>query len=297
MVDQTTKRMSNESVHAARDLSDVVGPNLLARVNELGLTRNIVELDLQGYTVIPSLLPDALVAEFREGILKLAAEEERLGKKTFGFGPNTRVMYNVISAAPAIPGIMLNPTLVTLMTYLLGDGYLANLVTASIFRQGALAGPVHSDNEFQPEPFPSWASVATAIWCFDDFTVENGATHIVPRSHHLQRHPRPGEGDQEAPTGMRATGLADSMERRDVAREWSTHGAGERVVLHTSFCRLHIRPFMSFAGVPRDLLDRYPPEFSRLLGFDLPMGFSTEGPNAKAMARAKARVNSTVPWA
>lgn len=295
MSEATSNRMSHESVRAARDV-DVIGKVLADRIASHGLERNVLELQLRGYTVVPALLSPEAVRGLRESVLRAAALDASDGRKRFGFGPNTRVLYNAVSAVPGLPALLLHPTLMTLLTYLLGDGYTANLITASIFEQGCLAGPVHSDNEFHPEPFPSRASVATGIWICDEFTPENGATHVVPRSHLLCRHPRPGEGEAEAIPIVAPPGSLILWN----GATWHASGArtapGNRVVLHTSFCRMHIRSLMSFADVPRTLLDQHPPELARMLGYDSALGFGATGPDAKAMARAKTRVNSQLPW-
>lgn len=287
-------RMSDESIHAARDVPGMIGAALGDRIQEQGLERNVTELNVQGYTTLPAVAPPEFFAELRAEILELAAREERRGERTFGFGPHTRVLYGALGEIPLVEQALLNPLLVTLMTYLLGDGYGANIITASVFRQGSLAGPVHSDNEFQPEPFPSWATTATAVWCCDEFTEENGSTHIVPGSHRLHRHPRSGEAEEKAlPIQLEAGSLVLWN-----GNTWHSSGArsapGERVALHTSFCRLHVRSLQSFHAVPQEVLDRNPPELALLLGLDSPFGFSTDGPDAKAMARAKARVQSPI---
>jgi ectoine hydroxylase-related dioxygenase (phytanoyl-CoA dioxygenase family) len=291
-----TDRLSSESVRAEEGETEVLGACLIDRICEQGLEPNVAQLELQGYTVLRSVVPSDMRQRLRDGILALEEASERSGRKTFGFGPNTRVMYDVITKVPEARQALLNPSVTTLMTYLLGDAFLANLVTGSVFRKGCLAGPIHSDNEFQPEPFPRQPTVATAIWCCDEFTAENGATHIVPRSHRLYRHPRPGEGEEQAQPVVAPAGSIIVWD----GATWHSSGAkstdGERVVLHTSFCRLHVRSLMSFHWVSTEIVDQHPPRFAELLGLGGPMGFGPEGPRAKAMARAKGRVDSMRPW-
>ena len=47
---------------------------------ELGLERNVVELELYGYTVISDVKPMSFFDELRETILKLGEEDQELGR-------------------------------------------------------------------------------------------------------------------------------------------------------------------------------------------------------------------------
>ena len=41
-----------------------------------------------------------------------------------------------------------------------------------------------------PEPLPEWPIKANSIWMLDDFTILNGSTEVVPRSHKLKFKPK-----------------------------------------------------------------------------------------------------------
>lgn len=290
-------RLSKESVRAAPDVPGLIGSALADRIRKHGLEGNIAELDVEGYTVVENVGSPEFLKELRTGIIELATEDERDGRRSFGFGPNTRVVYNLLGQVPEVEQALLNPILITVMTHLLGDGYTANLVSGSVFREGTLAGPVHSDNEFHPEPFPTWPAIATAIWCCDEFTQEKGATQVVPGSHRFHRHPRPGEGEDRVRCVAAPPGSIIVWNGNTWHSSGARTSAGERVALHTSFCRMHIRSFQSFAGVPQEVFDRNPPELSRILGRDLPFGFSADGPDPKKMSRAKTLVRSQLDGA
>ena len=60
---------------------------------------------------------------------------------------------------------------------------------------GALPQKIHIDCPF-PEPIPQWVSKANCIVMIDDFTLNNGATEIVPCSHTSSRKPRPNSEDE-----------------------------------------------------------------------------------------------------
>ncbi len=58
---------------------------------------------------------------------------------------------------------------------------------------GESAQPLHSDDGSLPLPKPPPPYTATAIFALTDFTLENGATRVVPGSHREARNPQRGE--------------------------------------------------------------------------------------------------------
>ena len=48
---------------------------------------------------------------------------------------------------------------------------------------GEAAQVLHRDDAIYPLPWPHGEVVVNTMWAFDDFTVENGATRVVPGSH------------------------------------------------------------------------------------------------------------------
>ena len=64
---------------------------------------------------------------------------------------------------------------------------------------------IHADQSYMPEPWAR-AQCLNILWCVDDFTEANGATLIMPGSHHRNRGYRDGDGEAgliplEAPAG------------------------------------------------------------------------------------------------
>jgi ectoine hydroxylase-related dioxygenase (phytanoyl-CoA dioxygenase family) len=181
---------------------------------------------------------------------------------------------------------VLNPKLVAVMTYMLGRAYMVSTLTAMVRPQGTTALPLHSDNQFMPQPFPPYAQVATAIWCCEDFSAERGAIRFVPGSHKYLRHPTAGEGESrwvaaECPKGSVIVWNGNTW-HGNCARTVP----GERVTLHTAFSRPHLRPMESYiASFPQHIIDRNGPLFAQLIGLDLPYGFDATGPDAMKMAR------------
>ena len=248
------------------------------QLESLGLLTNIAELDAAGYTVVRDAAPPELFDEIRQAIVDTTAETRARGVEPFNFGPNTSMVYRLLAKSEAVANAVLTPKLTALMSYLLGAGYILQVATGSILDPESRAGHLHADNQFFPEPFPVQVHVATAIWCCDDFSEENGSTHIVPGSNRAFRHPRPGEGVDRA--------VAVDAPRGSIVlwtgHTWHASGGrtapGQRVALHTGFSRPHIRPFEAYSPDEVDRLVALDDRFTRLLGADLPYEYTGDTP-------------------
>ncbi len=112
---------------------------------------------------------------------------------------------------PIIEEIIQHPLTLPLIDYYLGSGCLLSAFNGIVKWQdpvgyGHTMG-LHADTHLYPfEPLPDPPMVFNTNWCLIDYTKDNGALAIVPGSHKLRRHPKPGEEvDQaiavEAPAG------------------------------------------------------------------------------------------------
>ena len=115
--------------------------------------------------------------------------------------------------------IVINPVLLELADYKLGDGFQLNTVAALWRKPGATIGKLHADlpmltRRETPFPTPKVCFLLNCLWMLDDFTKENGATRVMPFSHHAGIAPR-AEVDYRhlVPIEGRAGSLSCSMVR------------------------------------------------------------------------------------
>jgi len=254
-----------------------------AQIDALDLGRNVAELERFGYTVVEDAAPAELFEEIRAAIVEVTDEHHSRGLEPFNFGPNTSMVYRLLARRDVFARAVLTPKLTTLMGYLLGDGYVAQVTTGSILEDGAQAGPLHADNQFFPEPFPVQVHVATAIWCCDAFSGPEGATHVVPGSHRRFRHPRPGEGVDEAVPVVAPAGSIVIWSGHTWHRSGARVVPGRRVALHTGFSRPHVRTFEAYRPDEIDRLVALDERFTRLLGADLPYDCRDDSPELEKL--------------
>jgi len=74
--------------------------------------------------------------------------------------------------------------------------YTISSYQANILYPGAPQQKIHLDTPV-PEPLPIWPIKVTTVNLLDDFTEDNGATLVAPKSHKFLKKPRPGSTDEE----------------------------------------------------------------------------------------------------
>jgi hypothetical protein len=279
---------------SAADVKDaergVFRSEMARTIRDLDLTGNIAELELNGYTVLRDAATPEFFRQLKATMLELAEVRRRMDAPGDLRGLASFLTKNTLTKGRIFEEAILNPKLNAVMAYLLGDGYVLNTQSAMVVEQGNPPLFIHSDNAFIPDPFPAWALVATAVWVVDDLDAANGASRIVPGSHRFGRHPRPGEAEDMAiPIDCPANSI-------QVWNGATWHGncgrsaPGQRVTLHTSYVRMHIRPFADHSLVPEEVIARNPPLFAQLLGRGLPFGQERDNGSEPALMERAGRL-------
>jgi ectoine hydroxylase-related dioxygenase (phytanoyl-CoA dioxygenase family) len=191
-----------------------------------------------------------------------AREEGALG----GHGPHVRFSINLTNKHPVFRDMIQHPVLIELMAGLLGDDFiLGSLHTRSTY-PGAPLQRLHRDWMLDRRiPFPTHVN---SMWMLDDFTVENGATRVVPGSHLWDGEPEQGH---TYPGEVQATGTAGSVVIFD-SRVYHAGGAnrsgGVRRGLTGFFCRSWAKPQEDHTrSIAPALLANASPLLIRLWGF------------------------------
>lgn len=271
------------------------------RIGELGLEQHVVELDSYGFTVVPpgKVADRAFFERLRETVLRLC--RERTGVEfqldnNGAFGdyqaqPQTAgqfLLYYLLMADPVFEEWVLNPTLYTLIDYLMrGQQQLSSLTSFVKWKGERDTLGLHSDcPPDRDDRLPACSDVANAAYCLTDYTLEGGAIAMVPGSHAWCRQPRRGEGENSAvPVEAEAGSLI-------VWHGNTWHGAfekktdGLRLNVTSYHCHRRLKNQENYQWrVTPEMLERNPPEFARLVGADDQMGWDERGPDYSRIAR------------
>jgi len=166
------------------------------------------QLDELGYLVLPGFVAPKLLTELRERVETLWEQEGDNAGSEFRPEPGTRRLANLVDKGGVFADLVAMPEILECIEHVIGPGYkLSSLNARSANPHNGESQPLHVDAGAVPDEFGYW--VCNTIWMLDDFTAENGATRMIPRSHAWRRLPPPGLTDfvagEELVTGNAGT--------------------------------------------------------------------------------------------
>ena len=192
------------AMRSGDDYERVRGPNPASPGDALtaGEVAQHVELVAEfGYTVVEGAFEPALVERLRvdiERIKEVAAAGgdgviDGIGKTQATFGETANFQSNLLSKSRASWEIAVHPNLLRIIEGVLGHHCLASSFGFRHIGPGEKAQGLHTDDGlydfsvFQ-RPFAKQL-VCNSMVALQDFTLENGATRIVPTSHRWAEYP------------------------------------------------------------------------------------------------------------
>ena len=241
-------------------------------VVRLDLSRNVLELDLYGYTIVHDAKPLSFFEELRATILKLG-EEDRQNNKTIPLAGKDGASYLVpwlLARGRIFEEAVMAEKPLALITYLMGESCQLSSNHAHVRVQGDPPQGMHTDSPLMPDPLPDAPVASNAMWVIDDFSLESGATLVGPGSHKKRSNPPANAMEMaipiEAPIGTVIVFNGNL---------WHSAGArklpGERVGMTQYFRRMYAIPQEDLNGVISDeVIARNPSRFAHLVGRDSP---------------------------
>lgn len=155
-----------------------------------------------GYVVLESFFPDDLVVAARDELYRLVEEEPNRASHFYGDEENQAQarVWNLPAKSDLFRRLCADERMLAIMRPILGADLMLSSFAANVLHPGAQAQEPHVD-------YPYWDLYARDRWPLalnasyhlavesvvplDEFTVENGATAIVPGSQKLARWPDP----------------------------------------------------------------------------------------------------------
>ena len=158
------------------------GPTVTAHLPATATPDQVVAaMDDQGFAVVEQLLSPEQTAAVRADLTRVL-ETVPLGRNDFE-GHRTKRIYNLFAKTRAFDDIALHPLLLGVLDRVLGHYQFSAPVGIEI-GPGEAAQVIHQDDIVYPLPWPHDDVVVNSMWAFDDFTEANGATRVIPGSHH-----------------------------------------------------------------------------------------------------------------
>lgn len=269
------------------------------------------DMDAFGYCLIADALTTEETAALRARITEQAAGERAHGhhrrSQVQDPGMVNQWVHMLLNKGRVFRDLLFYPLMTAVVRHVLGPDYVLSALDAHITRPGNALLPLHIDQWWMPPPslpgtpgrragtmkrtqvFPGPLEVSStpinpplvvnAMWMANDFTEENGATRIVPRSHLTGAQPN-AVVPHEVPT-IAAEGSAGSIVVWE-GRTWHAAGANvsqeARHGIVTYFAGPQIRPLQNYTmGLRPEVMAEAGPALLDLLGFKVWQGNGKTG--------------------
>jgi len=155
------------------------------------------QLDEQGYAILEDFIDAEWLHELRVRVEELFEEEGENAGHEFRQEPFARRLANLVDKGEVFERVVSDPRMLVFVNHVLGGSFkLSSLNARSTNPHAPEAQPLHADMGRLPDE--QGPSVFNSVWLLDDFTLENGATRVVPGSHLWGRLPQGSVRDPKA---------------------------------------------------------------------------------------------------
>ena len=251
-------------------------------------------LEQHGLAVVERVLSAADVQRKKDD-LERVLESIPTGRNSFeGFA--TRRIYALFAKTRLFDAQAIDPLLLAVVERLLGPGFLLSAPTGISIGPGEAAQRLHRDDSVYPVARPHPELVINTMWALDDFTVENGATLVVPGSHRWPADRRAAEGEAVAatmPAGSVLFYVGSLLHAGGANRT-----AAPRLGVILEYCAGWLRPQENHVlGVPKAIVRELPDRLRELLGYGIHgnlLGYVDGRHPAKFLDDARAVVSGVV---
>src|SRR5471030_2258230 len=233
--------------------------------------RHVDAIRTDGYTIVENAISPDLVAALNEALVRL---ERDLDAKPAGNGfegHRTVRIYNLLAHGAPFAAVPIHASVLPIVEGVLDPQCLISSLSSIAIDPGESAQPIHADDQVIPLEKPHRPIICNSMWALTDFTEANGATRLVPGSHH-RGNPEYG-GDYPTIPAEMAKG---SVLIWDGAL-WHGGGANRTKVRRTgvamNYCAGFIRQQENKQlGLPPDLVRGFEPRLQALVGYGVYRG-------------------------
>lgn len=138
------------------------------------------KINQHGYAIIPEFLSSEQLVKVNQLYDEMLGSFQ--GRNNFE-GNQTERIYTLVARHKLFQDVAEDSRIMAMCNALLMPNYLLTASQAIAIGPGETPQPWHTDDSFYPIPRPRPMISFSTIVAVDDFTHENGGTHVIPRSH------------------------------------------------------------------------------------------------------------------
>lgn len=312
VVEQESTQGGERMIARMSSQDDAAFSDTMAKIQKFGLAQNLLELETQGFTVVPKVLSEDRIERAKAAIIKRAEKAkghpiDPASASAQDFNGMTYQHY-LIFDDPVFPEILLEPKPLALIHYLLGKSCVLSSMGSHFRGPGGMPLPMHADGVHVGMTEASL--VANCNYALTPYSAETGALVVVPGSHRKCRQPTAHENwmsghetvaevARRQPTPHELDTIEWTAPKGAVTLEidpgdaviwhgntwhggWRREAPGTRINLAAYFCRPHLST-QELRGDERypKVFERYAnePKFAQLMGENVFNGWRDEGPD------------------
>src|SRR5689334_9069500 len=275
--------------HSCREIPGFATAAMPSRWQLMAAGESMMQVDIEhaindltigpGYARLEGFYSPEQTAEARRLVYQLAESEPHRTTHFLGNEkvPTQKRVWNLIEKGRVFQDIASDERLLAIIEGIVGDVRLASFA-ANVLFPGAPAQEPHVDYPYwdmhRPERFPrglnaSFFLEVELLVMLDDFTLENGATALMPHSHHRAEWPNVAEFDHKS---VRIVGPAGTL-LLFPALTWhagqANRGKRWRAALLGAYTAKFVKPLEDWErGVSPATRESLSPRMAHLLGFD-----------------------------
>ncbi len=236
------------------------------------INRHVARVAQDGYTVVEDAIEASLLDALHGELERIERDDKIVPAENIFEGARTVRIYNLLARGKIFESIPVHPAILPIVERVLDRGCLVSSLSSIAIGPGELAQPLHADDMLIPLPRPHVPIVCNTMWAITDFTIDNGATRIVPGSHTRDTAPLLGEDVETIAAAMRRGSVL-------VYNGSLWHGGGanrtphRRLGLAMNYCAGWVRQQENQQlGIPLEVVRGFSDRLRRLCGFGLYRG-------------------------
>ena len=240
-------------------------------MTKLDTQSHVARMKRDGYSIIEDFMSPEVIEAVHHGLAPHLGAYR--GRNDFE-GFVTERVYTLVARGKVFEDLTEDPRVLAILDQFLLPGYLLTASQAICIHPGEDAQGLHIDDSFYHLPRPRPAVSLSLIAAVDDFTLENGATEIIPGSHlwneeQAQSVIRGQVLVQPQPMTLRA-GSAIIFQGNIIHQGGANRSAAPRLALTNQYCQPWGRTQENyFLGVPRERVREMSPRLQALLGYQV----------------------------
>lgn len=220
-----------------------------------------------GFAVIEGVLSGKTLDDTRAELRRIIDDTPE-GRNDFE-GFQTRRIYAVFAKTRALDPLALNPLVLGVLDEILGRFQLSAPTVISI-GPGETAQNLHTDDSVYPLPRPHDEVVTNVMWAIDDFTPENGATLILPNSHHDAPAPEDRFDYSRCIQAVMPAGSICIFLGSLFHAGGANRSQARRMGIAMEYCAGWVRPQENhILAVPKEVVRELPERLQGLLGYEV----------------------------